>query len=121
MSPPIPHKMVFLVRGDLKMGVGKIAAQVGHATLGAYQLAKKMVPLKVTRWEEEGCAKIVLKVKDEAELLTIAKNAQKDGLPVYTVQDAGRTQVEPGTITVCGIGPSDAPSIDKHTGTLSLL
>eukprot|EP01017_Pseudomicrothorax_dubius_P027394 TRINITY_DN314_c0_g1_i2.p1 TRINITY_DN314_c0_g1~~TRINITY_DN314_c0_g1_i2.p1 ORF type:complete len:129 (-),score=27.47 TRINITY_DN314_c0_g1_i2:275-661(-) len=25
------YKMVFLVRGDLKMGTGKVAAQVGHA------------------------------------------------------------------------------------------
>lgn len=29
--------MVFLVRMDLKMGLGKIAAQVGHATLRAYK------------------------------------------------------------------------------------
>ena len=29
--------MVFLVRMDLKMGLGKIAAQVGHATLKAYK------------------------------------------------------------------------------------
>lgn len=31
------YKMVFLVRMDLKMGLGKIAAQVGHATLKAYK------------------------------------------------------------------------------------
>ena len=30
------QKMVFLVRVDLNMGVGKIAAQVGHAVLDAY-------------------------------------------------------------------------------------
>lgn len=30
------YAQVFLVRMDLKMGVGKIAAQVGHAVLGAY-------------------------------------------------------------------------------------
>ena len=29
--------MMFLVRMDLKMGLGKIAAQVGHATLRAYK------------------------------------------------------------------------------------
>ena len=29
--------MVFLVRMDLKMGLGKMAAQVGHATIGAYK------------------------------------------------------------------------------------
>jgi len=81
-----------MVRADLKMGVGKIAAQVGHAVLGVYQLALKKSHHKVTRWEETGCAKIVLKVKDEAEMLAIAKNAEKDGLPIYIVHDAGRTQ-----------------------------
>lgn len=29
--------MIFLVRTDLKMGLGKIAAQVAHATLKAYK------------------------------------------------------------------------------------
>lgn len=29
--------MVCVVRSDLKMGVGKIAAQTGHAVLGAYK------------------------------------------------------------------------------------
>lgn len=30
-------KMVILVRTDLNMGIGKIAAQVGHAVIGAYE------------------------------------------------------------------------------------
>ena len=30
-------KMVLVVREDLKMGKGKIGAQCGHATLGAYR------------------------------------------------------------------------------------
>eukprot|EP01117_Protostelium_nocturnum_P006431 TRINITY_DN231_c0_g1_i1.p1 TRINITY_DN231_c0_g1~~TRINITY_DN231_c0_g1_i1.p1 ORF type:complete len:124 (+),score=60.40 TRINITY_DN231_c0_g1_i1:50-421(+) len=37
------YKMLFVVRTDLKMGNGKIAAQVGHATLGAYKRALKSV------------------------------------------------------------------------------
>ena len=35
-------KMMLVVRNDLKMGKGKIGAQCGHATLGAYNRAKKM-------------------------------------------------------------------------------
>jgi len=74
------------------MGVGKIAAQVGHAVLGAYQLALKKWPINVSRWDDSGSAKIVLKVKDQAEILAIAKKAETNGLPVFLVQDAGRTQ-----------------------------
>ena len=40
--PAVPHKMVALVRSDLGMGVGKIAAQVSHATLGAYKRAQRL-------------------------------------------------------------------------------
>ena len=34
-------KMVLVVRNDLKMGKGKIGAQWGHATLGAYKMSCK--------------------------------------------------------------------------------
>ena len=36
-----PMKMVLVVRTDLDMGKGKIAAQCGHATLAAYKIAVK--------------------------------------------------------------------------------
>eukprot|EP00826_Nyctotherus_ovalis_P060022 TRINITY_DN8395_c0_g3_i1.p2 TRINITY_DN8395_c0_g3~~TRINITY_DN8395_c0_g3_i1.p2 ORF type:complete len:173 (-),score=44.46 TRINITY_DN8395_c0_g3_i1:111-629(-) len=115
------YKMVILVRMDLKMGIGKIAAQVGHAVLGAYKDSQQKNPIKVAHWEQNGCAKVVLKVKDETELKEIVEGVRKDGIAAHLVQDAGRTQVEPGTLTVCGIGPDAVPLIDKHTGKLQLL
>ncbi len=75
------HKMVFLVRMDLKMGLGKIAAQVAHATLKAY---KQMVAradendldfVALEEWKELGQKKIVVKVNDENELLKTLKIA----------------------------------------------
>ena len=33
--------MVFVANTSLKMGAGKMAAQVGHATLGVYQQVKE--------------------------------------------------------------------------------
>ena len=33
---PRRAKMIFVVNGALKMGKGKICAQVGHAVIGAY-------------------------------------------------------------------------------------
>ena len=40
-----PHKLVLCVRTDLRMQKGKIAAQVGHATLGAYKAAVRHLSL----------------------------------------------------------------------------
>lgn len=41
MQPRRTHKMIFVANMGLKMGVGKLAAQVGHATLGVYRVAQK--------------------------------------------------------------------------------
>ncbi len=64
--------MVLVVRQDLKMGKGKIGAQVGHAAIGAYQQAKEGDNPKwkalVERWEWDGTRKICLQVKSEEEM-----------------------------------------------------
>ena len=118
-------KMVLLVRQDLNMGTGKIAAQVGHAVLGAYKnLTYSKDPLQrqlLSVWEDNSQPKIVLKVKNKQDLLEIEKKARELGINTYMVCDAGRTQVEPGSFTVCALGPHYSSSIDKITGHLKLL
>lgn len=66
------YKMVLVVRTDLDMGKGKMCAQCGHATLSAYKAAVSSASAKkrgmLQAWEENGQAKVVVKVKSEAEL-----------------------------------------------------
>jgi PTH2 family peptidyl-tRNA hydrolase len=52
------------------MGAGKLAAQVGHAVLGAYKRIIKQSSQQsvVESWENNGQPKIVLKVNSEKEL-----------------------------------------------------
>ncbi len=87
------------------MGAGKIAAQCGHATLGAYKHAMKRNAGDVKSWSRTGQAKIALKCPTLEEMHAIADNAEKAGIINYTVVDAGRTQIEEGTETVLAIGP----------------
>ena len=61
----------------------------------------------VDGWEDQGQAKIVVKVESEAELLEIQKRAEEQGINTCAIRDAGRTQVEPDTLTVCALGPAD--------------
>lgn len=67
-------KLVMVVREDLKMGKGKIGAQCGHATIGAYeqvvQYAKKSGYWKkvLNNWSWEGQKKVCVKVMSEQEL-----------------------------------------------------
>ena len=51
---PAPYKMVLCVNTSLNMGKGKIAAQCGHATLGAYQSASKHCSSSVLWWQRTG-------------------------------------------------------------------
>ena len=74
-KPPVYQsddmKMVLLVRTDLGMGKGKVAAQCCHACLAAYQSAQKQskdTQQWLEAWENEGCAKITLKCPDESTL-----------------------------------------------------
>ena len=112
-------KLVFLVRTDLAMGRGKIAAQVAHAAVLA-ALGCADTP-DFSKWLDQGQLKVVLKVPNADEFCRLAEAAKGTGLPVFLVSDAGRTQLPSGTLTCCAIGPADDRRIDALTGDLSLL
>ncbi len=114
-------KQVIVVRTDLKMGKGKLAAQVAHAALSAAEESKLRRGSFYDEWRSQGQAKVVVKGAGEPELQELFKKARAMGLPSALIQDAGRTQLEPGTVTCLGIGPAPADLIDKVTGQLKLL
>jgi len=112
------YKQVILVRQDLKLPKGKLAAQSAHASVEAVLRSE---PDVIKKWRKEGMAKIVVKVKDETELLKYFQQAKDEGLTASLITDAGKTVIAPGTKTCVGIGPDEANEIDKITGNLSLL
>lgn len=113
-------KQVIVVRADLGMGKGKIAAQVGHACVLGAENVRKSKPEWFSKWWT-GQAKIVLKVNSESELEKIKRDAIEMGLPWAEVTDAGHTQIAPGTFTCLSIGPAPEEQIDKITSELKLL
>lgn len=113
-------KQVIIVRSDLGMGKGKIAAQVGHACVLGAENVRKSRPEWFSKWWA-GQAKIVLKVNSETELEKIKRDAIEMGLPWAEVTDAGHTQISPGTFTCLSIGPAPEEQIDKITSELKLL
>lgn len=113
------YKLVLVIRTDLKMGKGKVAAQCAHAAVAAYKAVTKY-PKILQAWEECGQAKITVKVDSEDALKEIATQARTVGLLANTIQDAGRTQIKSGSKTVCAIGPGPADLIDQVTGHLKL-
>lgn len=111
-------KQVIVVRADLKMPKGKLAAQVAHGSVEAVLNSDSKV---VQAWKKQGMKKSVLKVHSEAELKDLLVSAKNLGLCVGLINDAGRTFLAPGTTTVLSIGPDVEDKIDKITGSLSLV
>ncbi|CAL1696487.1 unnamed protein product [Somion occarium] len=116
-----PCKLVLVVRADLGMTSGKIAAQCGHATLACYKALLKTNPALLAHWERTGQAKIALKASSEDELLELEAIAKSLNLCARSIIDAGRTQVAARTRTVLGIGPAPVELVNRVTGKLRLL
>jgi len=110
-------KQAIVARTDLGMGQGKLAAQVAHASLQAYEAADGRAQRE---WKGEGQKKVVLKGESEAQLFELADRAEREGLPNAVVRDAGHTQLEPGTVTTLAVGPGPESVVDEVTGELSL-
>lgn len=116
------YKMVFVVNTELKMGVGKVAAQVGHATLGLYSYlqAQQECQAGVKAWQDAGSKKIVLRGNSAQELLDLKRRAYELHIPNIIVHDAGRTQVQAGSLTVFALF-GQSLKVDQVTGKLKLL
>ncbi|KAJ9662533.1 hypothetical protein H2201_006021 [Coniosporium apollinis] len=116
-------KLVLVVRTDLGMTKGKIAAQCSHATLACYKTFLRQNPDSpiLKRWERYGQMKVALQVKNEEELEMLQAQAVSLGMCAQVIHDAGRTQIASGSATVLGIGPAPKSMVDQVTGHLKLL
>ena len=142
-------KQMIVMRRDLKMRKGKIAAQAGHACVEATLMALvregRLDQLRVTPeqtwvyldhddpsqgpvastplsdWFDEGVAKVCVYVDSEEELLDIAVRARELGFACALIRDAGHTEFhgEP-TFTCLALEPLSAEQVDPLTGDLPL-
>ena len=136
-------KQMIVVRRDLKMRKGKIAAQAGHACVEATLMAlaregrlkqiradesrvwlnhglfDSTTPL--TNWFDSGIAKVCVYVDSEEELLDIERKGREQGFIVALIRDAGLTEFggEP-TLTCLAFEPLYPEQIDPITGELPL-
>lgn len=126
-------KQVIVVRADLKMSQGKVAAQVAHASVLLVEAIRDKIDREwstfsdtqtfewYSEWRRKLYRKIVLAVDSEDELLKVFNMALASELPVVQVRDAGLTELPPNTLTCVGIGPAPANLVDAVTGKLKLL
>ena len=135
-------KMMIVMRRDLKMRKGKIAAQAGHACIDAilralikedrmndFEMTAEGLALKnsdkptspLTDWFAYGCAKVCVYVDSEEALLDIAKKAEERGIIASLITDAGMTEFHGiPTKTCLALEPLPAEIADELTGALPL-
>lgn len=113
-------KQVIILRKDLHMSKGKAAAQASHAAVAAAFESRREKPNQFSLWWDAGQKKVVLAVDSEAELLAIESKLKSTGVIVIKIDDAGRTQLPPGTTTALGIGPHAQKEVEEITSTLKL-
>ena len=118
---PFEYKMCIVLRMDLGMSTGKLIAQACHAAVGASELGKKENHKAWRRWRDEGAKKVALDVESLEEIEGLAEKAEGLDIVNILIQDAGHTEVPPGTITALGIGPDRTDLLDKVTGSLPLI
>lgn len=145
-SSSYKSKQVIVMRRDLKMRKGKIAAQAGHAcveaTLMALAREHRLDQVRVTEdggwvyladdperpeatpltdWFDAGVAKICVYVDSEEELLDLAAKAREQGFACALIRDAGHTEFhgEP-TYTCLALEPLSAEQVDPLTSGLPL-
>ncbi|HZY92815.1 MAG TPA: peptidyl-tRNA hydrolase Pth2 [Thermoplasmata archaeon] len=113
--------MVLVVRGELRLTPGKTAVQVAHAAVMLVEAASRHAAKELDAWRAEGQKKIAVVAATLEEMEELRRQARGKGLPTVLVEDAGLTEVPPGTKTVLGIGPGRSEVIDLITGHLPLL
>lgn len=135
-------KQMIVVRRDLKMRKGKIAAQAGHACVEAVLMAlekegrleqvrtvgdyvsltpdeKPATPL--SEWFEKGMAKICVYVDSEEALLEIDRKAKEAGVLSALICDGGKTEFHgQPTYTCLAFEPQWPETVDPITGELPL-
>lgn len=117
-------KMIIVMRNDLNMRKGKMAAQAAHCA-SAFLIDKleRNVPFNAIerQWIQTGAKKICVRVDSEDDLIKVYNEAIDAGLRAYLITDMGLTEFNGPTKICIGIGPDYANKIDPITLNLKLL
>ena len=149
VSSPVVQKIV--VRKDLNMRKGKIAAQVAHASNSPIMelLQQSLILMNrlpesthncrdsdymkfvekfhkynhiVTEWKYSGSTKIVLGCDSKDQLVELINKGKSLNIPTYPIVDYGLTEFHGvNTLTCCAFGPYYRDQIDEITNSLNLI
>lgn len=119
-------RLYALVRGDLKMPPGKLAAQAGHAFLESFRASKDSHPDTAAAYEADPPGtKVVLSAPNEYALRRAQFLCEQAGLPHFLVTDSGHVMPPyfdgRPIVTALGIGPCLREEVSHVTDRLALV
>lgn len=136
-------KQFIIVRTDLPMNAGKVAAQASHSCMKVFFDKMTFTPLEdspntpsennyvgtyswsVTeeelQWVQGKFTKVTKKVKNENQLLKVYNKAVEAGLNVSLIKDAGLYGLEGENYTCIAVGPNYVDRCEPVVGKLQLL
>ena len=135
-------KQILIIRKDLNMRKGKIAAQASHASMKVLLDMMEKEPNECSQnsegnelwklhlnsntalhnWIVGRFTKVCVSVDSLEELNEVYEKAKTIGILCSLITDAGLTEFNGvPTVTCCAIGPAWADEVDPITGHLKLL
>ena len=114
-------KMWLAVRTDLPLSVGKLVGQAMHAAGWLHLRVAAERPALLQEYLKDATPKIVVSVSSLAALERVEREAEAAGIPHQSVRDAGRSEIEPGTKTVCLFGPAYRDELPTYLQRLRAL
>ena len=125
-DPDEALRLYAIVRGDISMPPGKLAAQAGHAFLDAYLASLCLRPdIAAAYCGPGGRTKVALLAPTLRDLLRAKRDAEDSGLPCALVVDE-RHVLPPSfdgspIVTALGIGPARRSEVRRITSRLALV
>lgn len=132
-------KQTIVVRKDLKMRKGKIAAQAAHASMKVFFDRMEETEMEsesgdilkgyvfpatdeMRAWIDGMFTKIVVGCNSEQEIFDLELKAQRLGVPCAVIVDNGLTEFHgEKTVTCIALGPADAETLEELTSQFPLL
>lgn len=125
------YKQLIIIRKDLKMNKGKLAAQACHASMGALLKCTDKNDVRmlldfqefpiIKDWLDNSFAKVVLAVNSEEELKECFDKAITNHIPASYIEDNGTTVFHGVKTPTCvGVGPYYSEDLDRIFGGLKL-
>jgi len=123
------YVMYILIKNNVKMGKGKVAAQACHSACNTTRILERQRPRDsgYNEWLKYGEPKIVLR-STEADMIALIEQYQVDkvvkrtdtGMWCTHTRDFGRTQIPKNTLTSVAFRPILKSQAPKELGKMKL-